>query len=156
MMCIRKDFTKYYLTWLDFTYNLLYAVRHFVSTATAVGIWQIPTAVAQPLNFPRSDTDSLIDPLTRSSRAAMRWASGRVPGLQQSNMKLKRSIPDLTTYEFTSFFSRCTGASLPALIPDVMFRSRTARHKLSTVHRISSTYFPQNQCSALEYSLWRI
>jgi len=80
--------------------------------------------------------------LTRSRRAAMRWASGSVPGLQQSSMKLKRSMPDLTTYEFTSFFSRVTGASLTALTPDVMLRSRTARHKLSTAHH--SLFFLQN------------
>ena len=89
------------------------------------------------------DDDAMRLLLTRSSSAAMRCASGTVPGLQQSSMKLKRNMPDLTTYELTSFFSRTRGASLPPTPtpPDAMLRSRTARHRLSTAQRSSSVSF---------------
>jgi len=88
------------------------------------------------------DDDAMRLLLTRSSSAAMRCASGTVPGLQQSSMKLK-NMPDLTTYELTSFFSRTRGASLPPTPtpPDAMLRSRTARHRLSTAQRSSSVSF---------------
>lgn len=86
---------------------------------------------------------------TRSSSAATRGASGNVPGLQQSNIRLNRSIPDLTTYALISFRSRPRAAAAaadadwrPSLAPVTLLllddnipggRSWLARKRASTV-----------------------